>query len=209
MIPSNLDSTLDRTLTPPNGKNDPEHPQQQPCTAPWTTPSHCPMTNGPEEPEAKVEPFSQDKPKPFTRNSIGTSKPLKPSKTYLDRGTSWKLGIWSPLIFWNLHLEPVLVLKLGTSSACLLGTSEPFVILPLLETSFLGFALGTWEFGTSWNFETFQNHSLGALVAWNCYLTLDLEPLLGPFSWNLATHQNQTILGTLEHSKPVLGTVYL
>ena len=34
----------------------------------------------------------------------------------------------------------------------------------------------------------------------------DLEPLLGPLSWNLATFQNQTVLGTLEPSKPVLGT---
>ena len=56
------------------------------------------------------------------------------------------------------------------------------------------------------NFETFQNLSLEALVAWNLHLKPDLEPLLGPLSWNLATFQNQTVLGTLEPSKPVLGT---
>ena len=56
------------------------------------------------------------------------------------------------------------------------------------------------------NLETFQNLSLEALVAWNLHLKPDLEPLLGPLSWNLATFQNQTVLGTLEPSKPVLGT---
>ena len=82
--------------------------------------------------------------------------------------------------------------------------------LPLLETPFLNLylelSLGTSELGTSWNFETFQNLSLEALVAWNLHLKPDLEPLLGPLSWNLATFQNQTVLGTLEPSKPVLGT---
>ena len=82
--------------------------------------------------------------------------------------------------------------------------------MPLLETPFLNLylelSLGTSELGTSWNFETFQNLSLEALVAWNLHLKPDLEPLLGPLSWNLATFQNQTVLGTLEPSKPVLGT---
>ena len=95
-------------------------------------------------------------------------------------------------------------MKLGTSTECLLGTLEPSA------TSFLNLylelSLGTSELGTSWNFETFQNLSLEALVAWNLHLKPDLEPLLGPLSWNLATFQNQTVLGTLEPSKPVLGT---
>ena len=82
--------------------------------------------------------------------------------------------------------------------------------MPLLETPFLNLylelSLGTSELGTSWNFETFQNLSLEALVAWNLHLKPDLEPLLGPLSWNLATFQTQTMLGTLEPSKPVLGT---
>ena len=101
-------------------------------------------------------------------------------------------------------------MKLGTSTECLLGTLEPSATLPLLETPFLNLylelSLGTSELGTSWNFETFQNLSLEALVAWNLHLKPDLEPLLGPLSWNLATFQNQTVLGTLEPSKPVLGT---
>ena len=101
-------------------------------------------------------------------------------------------------------------MKLGTSTECLLGTLEPSATLPLLETPFLDLylelSLGTSELGTSWNFETFQNLSLEALVAWNLHLKPDLEPLLGPLSWNLATFQNQTVLGTLEPSKPVLGT---
>ena len=101
-------------------------------------------------------------------------------------------------------------MKLGTSTECLLGTLEPSATLPLLETPFsnlyLELSLGTSELGTSWNFETFQNLSLEALVAWNLHLKPDLEPLLGPLSWNLATFQNQTVLGTLEPSKPVLGT---
>ena len=100
--------------------------------------------------------------------------------------------------------------QLGTSTECLLGTLEPSATLPLLETPFLNLylelSLGTSELGTSWNFETFQNLSLEALVAWNLHLKPDLEPLLGPLSWNLATFQNQTVLGTLEPSKPVLGT---
>ena len=93
-------------------------------------------------------------------------------------------------------------MKLGTSTECLLGTLEPSATLPLLETPFLNLylelSLGTSELGTSWNFETFQNLSLEALVAWNLHLKPDLEPLLGPLSWNLATFQNQTVLGTLE-----------
>ena len=101
-------------------------------------------------------------------------------------------------------------MKLGTSTECLLGTLEPSATLPLLETPFLNLylelSLGTSELGTSWNFETFQNLSLEALVAWNLHLKPDLEPLLGPLSCNLATFQNQTVLGTLEPSKPVLGT---
>ena len=101
-------------------------------------------------------------------------------------------------------------MKLGTSTECLLGTLEPSATLPLLETPFLNLylelSLGTSELGTSWNFETFQNLSLEALVAWNLHLKPDLEPLLGPLSWNLATFQNQTLLGTLEPSKPILGT---
>ena len=82
--------------------------------------------------------------------------------------------------------------------------------MPLLKTPFLNLylelSLGTSELGTSWNFETFQNLSLEALVAWNLHLKPDLEPLLGPLSWNLATFQDQTVLGTLEPPKPVLGT---
>ena len=101
-------------------------------------------------------------------------------------------------------------MKLGTSTECLLGTLEPSATLPLLETPFLNLylelSLGTSELGTSWNFETFQDLSLEALVAWNLHLKPDLEPLLGPLSWNLAAFQNQTVLGTLEPSKPVLGT---
>ena len=101
-------------------------------------------------------------------------------------------------------------MKLGTSTECLLGTLEPSATLPLLEIPFLNLylelLLGTSELGTSWNFETFQNLSLEPLVAWNLHLKPDLEPLLGPLSWNLATFQNQTVLGTLEPSKPVLGT---
>ena len=101
-------------------------------------------------------------------------------------------------------------MKLGTSTECLLGTLKPSATLPLLETPFLNLylelSLGTSELGTSWNFETFQNLSLEALVTWNLHLKPDLEPLLGPLSWNLATFQNQTVLGTLEPSKPVLGT---
>ena len=101
-------------------------------------------------------------------------------------------------------------MKLGTSTECLLGTLKPSATLPLLETPFLNLylelLLGTSELGISWNFETFQNLSLEALVAWNLHLKPRLEPLLGPLSWNLATFQNQTVLGTLEPSKPVLGT---
>ena len=101
-------------------------------------------------------------------------------------------------------------MKLGASAGCLLGTLGPSAALPLLETPFLDLylelSLGTSELGTFWNFETFQNLSLEALVAWNLHLKPDLEPLLGPLSWNLATFQNQTVLGTLEPSKPVLGT---
>ena len=88
-------------------------------------------------------------------------------------------------------------MKLGTSTECLLGTLEPSATLPLLETPFLNLylelSLGTSELGASWNFETFQNLSLEALVAWNLHLKRDLEPLLGSLSWNLATFQNQTV----------------
>ena len=123
------------------------------------------------------------------QNLLGTAEPL---------GTStWNLEPFDT--FWNLH-----------STECLFGTLEPCATLPLLETPFLNLylelSLGTSELGTSWNFETFQNLSLEALVAWNLHLKPDLEPLLGPLSWNLATFQNQTVLGTLEPSKPVLGT---
>ena len=76
-------------------------------------------------------------------------------------------------------------MKLGTSTECLLGTLEPSATLPLLETPFLNLylelSLGTSELGTSWNFETLQDLSLKALVAWNLHLKPDLEPLLGPF----------------------------
>ena len=85
-------------------------------------------------------------------------------------------------------------MKLGTSTECLLGTLEPSATLPLLETPFLNLylelSLGTSELGTSWNFETFQDLSLEALIAWNLHLKPDLEPLLGPvitagaFVWN-------------------------
>ena len=101
-------------------------------------------------------------------------------------------------------------MKLGTSTECFLGTLEPSATLPLLETPFLNLylelLLGTSELGTSWNFETFQILFLEPLVPWNLHLNPRLEPLLGPLSWNLATFQNQTVLGTLEPFKPVLGT---
>ena len=72
---------------------------------------------------------------------------------------------------------------------------------PLLGT--LTWNLGTWNLLEFWNFpEPF----LGSLSCLEPSLEPDLEPLLGPLSWNLATFQNQTVLGTLEPSKPVLGT---
>ena len=98
-------------------------------------------------------------------------------------------------------------MKLGTSTECLLGTLEPSTTLPLLETPFLNLylelSLGTSELGTSWNFETFQDLSLEALVAWNLHLKPDLEPLLGPL---IGTSQPSKTKPCLEPSKPVLGT---
>ena len=98
-------------------------------------------------------------------------------------------------------------MKLGTSTECLLGTLEPSATLPLLETPFLNLylelSLGTSELGTSWNFETFQDLSLEALVAWNLHLKPDLEPLLGPL---IGTSQPSKTKPCLEPSKPVLGT---
>ena len=104
-------------------------------------------------------------------------------------------------------------MKLGTSTECLLGTLEPSATLPLLEPPFLNLylelSLGTSELGTSWNFETFQNLSLEALVAWNLHLKPDLEPLLGPLSWNLLEPWNlpklylRTFAGNLDcHLEP-------
>ena len=105
---------------------------------------------------------------------------------------------------WNLKTPTTFQNLLG------LGTLEPSATLPLLEIPFLNLylelSLGTSELGTSWNFETFQNLSLEALVTWNLHLKPNLDSLLGPLSWNLATFQNQTMLGTLEPSKPVLRT---
>ena len=79
--------------------------------------------------------------------------------------------------------------------------------MPLLETPFLNLylelSLGTSELGTSWNFETFQDLSLEALVAWNLHLKPDLEPLLGPL---IRTSQPSKTKPCLEPSKPVLGT---
>ena len=98
-------------------------------------------------------------------------------------------------------------MKLRTSTECLLGTLEPSATLPLLETPFLNLylelSLGTSELGTSWNFETFQDLSLEALVAWNLHLKPDLEPLLGPL---IGTSQPSKTKPCLEPSKPVLGT---
>ena len=79
--------------------------------------------------------------------------------------------------------------------------------MPLLETPFLNLylelSLGTSELGTSWNFETFQDLSLEALVAWNLHLKPRLEPLLGP---HIGTSQPSKTKPCLEPSKPVLGT---
>ena len=158
-----------------------------------------------------LEPFNHDKPKPSYmeqcwnlktpatfQNLLGTAEPL---------GTStWNLEPFDT--FWNLHLEPVLETR--NLYWMLAWNFRAFRNLALLETPFLNLylelSLGTSQLGTSWNFEAFQNLSLKALVAWNLHLKPDLEPLLGPLSWNLATFQNQTVLGTLEPSKPVLGT---
>ena len=68
---------------------------------------------------------------------------------------------------------------------------------------YLELSLGTSELGTSWNFETFQDLSLEALVAWNLHLKPDLEPLLGPL---IGTSQPSKTKPCLEPSKPVLGT---
>ena len=159
-----------------------------------------------------LEPFNHDKPKPSYmeqcwnlktpatfQNLLGTAEPL---------GTStWNLEPFDT--FWNLHLEPVLETRnlywmLAWNFRAFRNLA--FTWNPLLEPLLGTLTFGTSELGTSWNFETFQNLSLEALVAWNLHLKPDLEPLLGPLSWNLATFQNQTVLGTLEPSKPVLGT---
>ena len=95
-------------------------------------------------------------------------------------------------------------MKLGTSTECLLGTLEPSATLPLLETPFLNLylelSLGTSELGTSWNFETFQNLSLEALVAWNLHLKPDLAENLRN-SWGLYL---ESLLGALEPSETLL-----
>ena len=79
--------------------------------------------------------------------------------------------------------------------------------MPLLETPFLNLylelSLGTSELGTSWNFETFQDLSLGlsllATFTWNLTLNLYLDPFVG-------TSQPSKTKPCLEPSKPVLGT---
>ena len=101
-------------------------------------------------------------------------------------------------------------MKLGTSTECLLGSLEPSATLPLLETPFLNLyfelSLGTSELGTSWNFETFQDLSLEALVAWNLHLKPDLEPLLGPL---IGTSQPSKTKPCLEPPNLYLEPVYL
>ena len=116
-------------------------------------------------------------------------------------------------------------MKLGTSTECLLGTLEPSATLPLLETPFLNLylelSLGTSELGTSWNFETFRNLSLEALVAWNLHLKPDFEtlepskPVLGTRVFvdlldpSLATWNLETLPGTLTENLPTPWGLYL
>ena len=153
-----------------------------------------------------LEPFNHDKPKPSYmeqcwnlktpatfQNLLGTAEPL---------GTStWNLEPFDT--FWNLHLEPVLETRnlywmLAWNFRAFRNLAFTPLLEPLLGTLTLN--LGTWNLLEFWNFlEPF----LGSL---SC-----LEPSLGTWPWTSTwtpslEPRNQTVLGTLEPSKPVLGT---